>query len=72
MDISDAELRRIVRDVLGKLNRPDSPPTEGGSAELHGSHARVLWLTSGDAEGFCLIEPAVSCTHCGYCQSLGH
>jgi hypothetical protein len=26
----------------------------------------------GDQDGACLIEPAVRCTHCGYCLSLGH
>ena len=26
-------------------------------------------LSSGGADGACLIEPAVRCTHCGYCQS---
>ena len=26
----------------------------------------------GDADGACLIEPAVRCNHCGYCQSYGH
>ena len=26
----------------------------------------------GDGDGACLIEPAVRCNHCGYCQSYGH
>jgi hypothetical protein len=29
-------------------------------------------VAGGDADGACLIEPAVRCTHCGYCQSYGH
>lgn len=26
----------------------------------------------GDADGMCIIEPSVRCTHCGYCQTFGH
>jgi hypothetical protein len=37
----------------------------------HASHG-LLTLVSGDADGQCIIEPAVRCTHCGYCLSLGH
>ena len=34
------------------------------------SHAMYLTLVNpGDA---CLIEPAVACNHCGYCQCHGH
>jgi hypothetical protein len=29
-------------------------------------------VAGGDADGQCLIEPAVKCNHCGYCLSLGH
>jgi hypothetical protein len=25
-----------------------------------------------DADGPCIIEPAVMCNHCGYCKSMGH
>jgi len=25
-----------------------------------------------DGDGPCLIEPAVTCNHCGYCKSYGH
>jgi hypothetical protein len=28
--------------------------------------------TGADADGPCMIEPAVACTHCGYCKSYGH
>jgi hypothetical protein len=33
------------------------------------SHQRYALPDSG---GACLIEPAVTCNHCGYCQSHGH
>jgi hypothetical protein len=25
-----------------------------------------------DGDGPCIIEPAVTCNHCGYCKSYGH
>jgi len=40
--------------------------------QSHASHARLGLVGGGDADGQCLIEPSVRCTHCGYCQSLGH
>jgi hypothetical protein len=41
------------------------------ACRLHASHGR-LPLASGGDDGACLIEPTVRCTHCGFCQSLGH
>ena len=35
----------------------------------HASHLMFV-LPAGDSA--CLIEPAVACTHCGYCKSYGH
>lgn len=76
MQIADEDLRALVRDVLRGLNRTTVPPepavSAAPSAVPHASHARLAWLVSGNPEGFCLIEPAVRCSHCGYCQSLGH
>jgi hypothetical protein len=54
---------------------PMSGPAEAGpsifrKAGSHASHAMYLTLVNvGDA---CLIEPAVTCNHCGYCKSHGH
>jgi len=59
MDISDQELRALVRDAIETVRG-------------HGSHGLLTLIGGGDPEGRCLIEPAVPCTHCGYCQSLGH
>jgi hypothetical protein len=35
----------------------------------HASHAMYLIVNSTDA---CVIEPSVTCNHCGYCKSHGH
>ena len=40
------------------------------AAAPHASHAMYITLVNvGEA---CLIEPAVTCNHCGYCKSHGH
>jgi hypothetical protein len=36
------------------------------------AHAMFVVPTGADADGPCIIEPAVMCNHCGYCKSLGH
>jgi hypothetical protein len=79
MTVSDAELRAMVRDAIARL-RPDEwlteaaphTPAPAAPAGPHPSHLRLVLLASGDADGACLIEPAVRCNHCGYCQSYGH
>ena len=78
--MTEQELRALVQDAVsrhlsggaGRLSPPrtasSSPPPSSG----HASHARFASVTGGDADGRCLIEPAVACTHCGYCTSYGH
>jgi hypothetical protein len=79
VDISDSDLRALVRDVIAqgvKTDRPqaDAQPVQSDASAtgLHVSHQRLTRLTSADADGFCLIEPTVRCSRCGYCLSLGH
>jgi hypothetical protein len=38
----------------------------------HASHGLVTLPIGMDSDGPCLIEPTVTCNHCGYCKSLGH
>jgi hypothetical protein len=76
MEISEQELREMVREAIARYGvapaapppRLPSQPASGGIPASHG----LLLLPSGDADGQCLIEPAVKCNHCGYCLSLGH
>jgi hypothetical protein len=79
MEISESELRAMVREAIarqagrpaaGEGHQPAALLTPADS-RIHPSHGR-LPLTSGDADGFCVIEPAVRCNHCGYCLSVGH
>ena len=79
MEISDHDLRLLVRDVIGRRVGSDriqveSPtvPSDAESLGPHVSQRRLDGLTSGDPDGLCLIEPTVRCFHCGYCLSFGH
>ena len=72
MEISDQDLRAMVRDAIarhGGHGRPDTATLD--SCDGHASHG-LLPLITGDPDGHCLIEPAVRCNHCRYCQSMGH
>lgn len=75
VNVTDNELRALVRDSIARLHgriAPEPMASMAGSS-AHASHARLLLDRGGDApDGACLIEPSVKCTHCGYCQSYGH
>jgi hypothetical protein len=76
--MTDDELRALVREAiarhLGGL-APAAPPLPAASTpawRAHPSFGKFL-VTRGDEEGGpCLIEPSVTCNHCGFCQSYGH
>jgi hypothetical protein len=73
MEISDHELRAMVREAIARQghHQPAAAPAPT-DLRAHSSHALLTLVTGGDPEGRCLIEPAVRCNHCGYCQSMGH
>ena len=75
-EISDQELRALVRDSIARHTRADGaaqpPPGLAMVDRTHASHVKFLRPAGGDGDGMCVIEPAVRCTHCGYCQSYGH
>ena len=59
----------------GPLSR--SAPADRRSSLASGgwldpAHAMFVVPTGADADGPCIIEPAVMCNHCGYCRSMGH
>ena len=72
MEISEQELRELVRDAIARHTEQPTVSRVGGPLllEAHSSHARFALAPTGD--GQCVIERAVRCTHCGYCQSYGH
>ena len=65
-------LRTMIREAvarrLGGEGEPQAQP-EPMTLRSHASHYRYALPESG---GPCVIEPAVPCNHCGYCQSHGH
>jgi hypothetical protein len=73
MQISDDELRSLVRDAIARASRGDAAPERVLPApHAHASHFRLPVARGSDGDGACLIEPAVRCNHCGYCLSFGH
>ena len=75
--MTDDELRAMVREAIARV-QSSAVTTPHLSHPLHSSHLShsshlTFSLPSGaDAEGPCIIEPAVMCNYCGYCKSMGH
>jgi hypothetical protein len=71
--MNEDALRAIVRETIARRLAAGEPAPPAGRAPLpflgHASHYRYALPESG---GPCLIEPAVACNHCGYCESHGH
>jgi hypothetical protein len=81
MPLTDQELRALVRDAIARASagepgggaaRALAEPDPAASFRRHASHVRLAVFRGSDDDGACLIEPAVRCNHCGYCQSYGH
>jgi len=76
--MTEQELRALVRTAIARVRSGRVPPPASGGRVLldptdqHASHAMFPVASGADQDGPCIIEPAVSCTHCGYCKSLGH
>jgi len=78
--MTDAELRALVRDAVARHLGTTSPRTEMAEPLLvstrqsswsqHPSHH--LYVNVVNTTDACVIEPSVSCDHCGYCKSHGH
>jgi hypothetical protein len=77
--MTDDELRTLVREAIarvqgGRAGEPThlSHPLHLSHLAHHPSHLTFTVPSGADAEGPCIIEPAVMCNHCGYCKSMGH
>ena len=74
--MTEQELRALVRAAIarhgGDIQRPATGPDPVAMFRQHLSHATFQVSTGADADGPCIIEPAVTCNHCGYCKSYGH
>ena len=78
--MTDDELRTLVREAIARhLGGPAAHTAPRMSQQTrpdpawrdHPSFGKFLALRN-DETGACMIEPAVQCNHCGFCQSFGH
>ena len=84
--MNEQELRALVREAVERhlrqplqgpagLLHPTLPtdPRPIHQSATHSSHILLKVLPGSETDdGMCVIEPAVRCNHCGFCQSYGH
>jgi hypothetical protein len=79
--MNEQELRELIRKVIAERVSAPAQAATATSAHMplamldlraHPSHALFRVPAGSEIGGPCVIEPQVACTHCGYCQSLGH
>ena len=85
--MTEQELRALVREALIRHVGASTPHVGASSTlvgaslshagarvplRLHPSHSVFSLPDGSTTDGPCLIEPAVTCNHCGYCKSYGH
>ena len=74
--MTEQELRALVRQAIvrhaGSSAVAPSHAHPAPSHRDHASHVLLVVPSGADADGPCIVEPAVTCNHCGYCQSMGH
>ena len=73
--MTEQVLRTLVRDAIarhGAARAVEATPLRSTSVHHHASHTLIALPAGADGDGLCIIEPAVTCNHCGYCKSLGH
>jgi hypothetical protein len=73
--MTEQELRALVREAVarhGAAKAVETAPARHAHPHQHASHALIALPAGSDGDGLCIIEPAVACSHCGYCKSVGH
>lgn len=72
--MTEQELRALVREAIAaQMRRIPSDRVEKVPATFLGGHASHAQFDVGPGpDGSCIIEPSVTCSHCGYCRSYGH
>jgi hypothetical protein len=70
--MNEQDVRALVREAIERhLGRPGVEQMAEGIP--HPSHILLAVLPGSQIDdGMCVIEPAVRCNHCGFCQSYGH
>ena len=73
--MNEDALRALIRESIARLSAGALAKADESVQQVpmsflsHASHYRYNVPKSGDA---CVIEPGVTCNHCGYCESHGH
>jgi hypothetical protein len=72
--MTEEELRALVRAAIARHTEAPSerPHFMSAAPRAHPSHGILSVAAGSEMDGPCIIEPAVMCNHCGYCQSMGH
>jgi threonine dehydrogenase-like Zn-dependent dehydrogenase len=79
--MNEQDLRALIRETVLKAlaargmagsapHGTDLSSHHEEPAVAHPSHG--LYVTVVNAGDACVIEPGVTCNHCGYCKSHGH
>jgi hypothetical protein len=79
--VTEDDLRALVRQAVARhlaaggaeAGDPSGSAVDRGTPApgVHPSFGRYLLPREPGDSGACLIEPAVKCNHCGFCQSHG-
>jgi hypothetical protein len=78
--MNEQDVRALVREAIERhLGRPGGAKVMPDETRplphdlRHSSHLLLSVLPGSEVDdGMCVIEPAVRCNHCGFCQSYGH
>lgn len=69
--MTEHELRLLVREAIARQGvGTQVPPIPERTPSPDRLSHRQFDLPAPGTE--CIIEPSVSCNHCGYCKSYGH
>jgi hypothetical protein len=74
MSMDEEAVRALVRQTVARQLQQGgaTPPADDRRPLAYATHVSHVRYALPESDGPCLIEPAVHCNHCGYCQSHGH
>jgi hypothetical protein len=70
--MDEQALRELVREALSRHLGAGESAAGGASPLRFVADESNYRYNLPKSDGPCLIEPAVQCNHCGYCESHGH
>ena len=82
--MTEQELRTLVREAIARHVAGADAPSHLAPSSLapahprtfvpshHASHGLFVLPAGADSDGPCIIEPSVTCNHCGHCLCYGH